>query len=221
MVRCGVWDIFSHFFFLTKEASFPCELLCPIHLLATLLPIQVQPLPFTPLPSLNTTSSFLLFHLDHVSLFNHHNNNAAQKNATLVHHRCRSETLVGFQKEHILISGCCCLAYWVIGKPFIFYFLGNFFCLQKMGSSGSKATSSCSSSSCSGSFRKGRRSKGRRGFPSYCLGTTSGSRDTDNDDQVTNRLCYLEILAMPLLFFFLPPHFSICFLNLFFTLLAH
>ncbi|KAJ1431184.1 Glycoside hydrolase, family 14 [Sesbania bispinosa] len=55
-----------------------------------------------------------------------------------------------------------------------------------MGSSGSKATSSCSSSSSSGSFRKGR-SKGHRGFPSYCLGTTSGSRDSDNDDQVCDQ----------------------------------
>ncbi|XP_027361626.1 E3 ubiquitin-protein ligase MBR1-like [Abrus precatorius] len=51
-----------------------------------------------------------------------------------------------------------------------------------MGSSGSKATSSSSS----GSFRKGR-SKGRRGFPSYCLGTSSGSRDIDNDDQVCDQ----------------------------------
>ncbi|OIV92928.1 hypothetical protein TanjilG_20590 [Lupinus angustifolius] len=50
-----------------------------------------------------------------------------------------------------------------------------------MGSSGSKATSSCSSSSCSGSFQKGR-SKRYRGFQSYCLGTTSGSHDSDNDE---------------------------------------
>ncbi|KAI4327918.1 hypothetical protein L6164_020327 [Bauhinia variegata] len=54
-----------------------------------------------------------------------------------------------------------------------------------MGSNGSKATSSCgssSTSSSSGSFRRGR-SKGSRGFHSYCLGTTSGSHDSDNDDQ--------------------------------------
>ncbi|QCD90940.1 E3 ubiquitin-protein ligase MBR1 isoform X1 [Vigna unguiculata] len=52
-----------------------------------------------------------------------------------------------------------------------------------MGSSGSKARSSSSSS---GSFRKGR-SKGHRGFPSYCLGTSSGSRDIDSDDQVCDQ----------------------------------
>ncbi|RDX84317.1 Receptor-likey region, transmembrane domain- and RING domain-containing protein 4, partial [Mucuna pruriens] len=52
-----------------------------------------------------------------------------------------------------------------------------------MGSSGSKATSSSSSS---GSFRKGR-SKGHRGFPSNCLGTSSGSRDIDSDDQVCDQ----------------------------------
>nr|KYP33712.1 RING-H2 finger protein ATL2G [Cajanus cajan] len=53
-----------------------------------------------------------------------------------------------------------------------------------MGSNGSKATSSCSSSSSSsGSLRKGR-SKGLRVFQSYCLGTTSGSHDSKNDDQV-------------------------------------
>ncbi|XP_073220733.1 uncharacterized protein [Cicer arietinum] len=56
-----------------------------------------------------------------------------------------------------------------------------------MGSSGSKATSSCSSSSSSScSLRKGR-SKRHRGFPSYCLGTTSGSRDSDNDDKVSDQ----------------------------------
>lgn len=52
-----------------------------------------------------------------------------------------------------------------------------------MGSSSSKTSSSCSSSSSSCSLRKGR-SKRYKGFPSYCLGTTSGSRDSDNDDQV-------------------------------------
>ncbi|KAJ7943972.1 RING finger protein [Quillaja saponaria] len=52
-----------------------------------------------------------------------------------------------------------------------------------MGSSGSKATTSGgASSSFSDSFRKGR-SKGHRGFRSYCLGTTSGSHDNDNEDQ--------------------------------------
>ncbi|KAL2333930.1 hypothetical protein Fmac_015143 [Flemingia macrophylla] len=56
-----------------------------------------------------------------------------------------------------------------------------------MGSSGSKATSSCSSSSSSsGSLRKGR-SKGLRVFQSYCLGTTSGSHDNDNEDQVCDQ----------------------------------
>ncbi|KAI4314595.1 hypothetical protein L6164_027484 [Bauhinia variegata] len=57
-----------------------------------------------------------------------------------------------------------------------------------MGSSGSKANTSCgssSTSSTSGSFRKGR-SKGHRGFQSYCLGTTSGSHDSDNDEQVAH-----------------------------------
>ncbi|XP_054825582.1 uncharacterized protein LOC129323062 isoform X2 [Prosopis cineraria] len=55
-----------------------------------------------------------------------------------------------------------------------------------MGSSGSKAVTSCNSSSTSSSsrsFRKGR-SRGHRGFQSYCLGTTSRSHDSDNDDQV-------------------------------------
>ncbi|KAK7360560.1 hypothetical protein VNO77_02566 [Canavalia gladiata] len=59
-----------------------------------------------------------------------------------------------------------------------------------MGSNGSKATSSCSSSSTSfssGSFRKGR-SKGLRGFFSYCLGTTSGSHDSDNEDLVCDQI---------------------------------
>ncbi|MED6142937.1 hypothetical protein PIB30_002227 [Stylosanthes scabra] len=62
-----------------------------------------------------------------------------------------------------------------------------------MGSSGSKAnsssatcSSSSSSSSSSGSFRKGR-SKRHRGFPSYCLGTTSGSHDSDHEDQVCDQ----------------------------------
>ena len=55
-----------------------------------------------------------------------------------------------------------------------------------MGSNGSKATSSylsSSSSSSSGSLRKGR-SKGLKVFQSCCLGTTSGSHDSDNEDQV-------------------------------------
>lgn len=55
-----------------------------------------------------------------------------------------------------------------------------------MGSSSSKTSSSCSSSSSSCSLRKGR-SKRYKGFPSYCLGTTSGSRDSDNDDQVCDQ----------------------------------
>ena len=55
----------------------------------------------------------------------------------------------------------------------------------EMGSSGSKAIGSSNSSSSSGSFRKGR-SRGHRGFQSYCLGTTSGSHDSDNDDQVAH-----------------------------------
>ncbi|KAK4261576.1 hypothetical protein QN277_004553 [Acacia crassicarpa] len=49
-----------------------------------------------------------------------------------------------------------------------------------MGSSSSKATSSCNSSSSSGSFRKVRSNKGHRGFQSSCLGTTSGSHDEQN-----------------------------------------
>ncbi|RDX77470.1 hypothetical protein CR513_42406, partial [Mucuna pruriens] len=54
-----------------------------------------------------------------------------------------------------------------------------------MGSNGSKPSSSCSSSSSSsGSLRKGR-SKGLRVFQSYCLGTTSGSHHSDNEDQGT------------------------------------
>ncbi|KAJ1412439.1 putative E3 ubiquitin-protein ligase, partial [Sesbania bispinosa] len=58
-----------------------------------------------------------------------------------------------------------------------------------MGSNGSKATSSCSSSttsSSSGSFRKGR-SKGLRGLHSFCLGTSSGSHDSDNEDQACDQ----------------------------------
>ncbi|KAL5065177.1 hypothetical protein RYX36_026914 [Vicia faba] len=54
-----------------------------------------------------------------------------------------------------------------------------------MGSSSSKGASSCSSSS-SCSLRKNR-SKRHRGFPSYCLGTTSGSRDSDNDELVCDQ----------------------------------
>lgn len=60
-----------------------------------------------------------------------------------------------------------------------------------MGSSGSKATSSKSSSmattwSSSSGGRSGRsgRSKGHRVFQSSCLGTTSRSHESDNDDQV-------------------------------------
>uniref|UniRef100_K7MGB3 Uncharacterized protein n=1 Tax=Glycine max TaxID=3847 RepID=K7MGB3_SOYBN len=60
-----------------------------------------------------------------------------------------------------------------------------------MGSNGSKATSSSfgsssSSSSSSGSLRKGR-SKGLKVFQSCCLGTTSGSHDSDNEDQVCDQ----------------------------------
>jgi len=50
-----------------------------------------------------------------------------------------------------------------------------------MGSNGSKATSSSSS----GNLRKGG-SNGLRVFQSYCLGTTSGSHDSDNEDRVTH-----------------------------------
>lgn len=85
----------------------------------------------------------------------------------------------GSQKNRILISGSCCLLH--LGTPKRFFFCRVSGCwLRKMGSGGSKARSSSSSS---GSFRKGR-SKGHRGFPSYCLGTSSGSRDIDSDDQV-------------------------------------
>lgn len=52
-----------------------------------------------------------------------------------------------------------------------------------MGSSSSKATSSCSSSPSSGSFRKARSKKGHGGLQSYCLGTTSGSHDDQVCDQ--------------------------------------
>lgn len=56
-----------------------------------------------------------------------------------------------------------------------------------MGSNGSKATSPCSSSSSSsGTLRKGR-SKGLRVFQSYCLGTTSGSHDSDNEVHVCDQ----------------------------------
>lgn len=82
----------------------------------------------------------------------------------------------GSEKNRILISGSCPSPHWVSRNAFV---LRSF--SLKMGSSASKATSSSSSS---GSCRKGR-SKGHRGFPSYCLGASSGSRDIDSDDQVT------------------------------------
>ncbi|KAL5063511.1 hypothetical protein RYX36_025248 [Vicia faba] len=53
-----------------------------------------------------------------------------------------------------------------------------------MGSNSSKATSSTTSSSASRNFRKRSRSKALRGFHSYCLGTSSGSQDSDDEDQV-------------------------------------
>jgi hypothetical protein len=68
-----------------------------------------------------------------------------------------------------------------------------------MGSSGSKATTSCSSSSSSSCRLQKGRSKRYIGFPSYCLGTASGSRDSDNDDQV----CFLLNFLKNLLIFFL------------------
>lgn len=61
-----------------------------------------------------------------------------------------------------------------------------------MGSSGSKAittSSSSSSSSSSGGVRAGR-FRGRRVFQSSCLGTTSRSRDRDNDDP--RKVCNFE-----------------------------
>lgn len=63
-----------------------------------------------------------------------------------------------------------------------------------MGSNSSKATSSSTSSS-SRNFRKRSRSKALRGFRSYCLGTSSGSRDSDYEDQVCS-------LIFPMLLFF-------------------
>lgn len=83
----------------------------------------------------------------------------------------------GSEKNRILISGSCPSPHWVSRNAFVLR-------KKKMGSSASKATSSSSSSSSSWSFRKGR-SKGYRGFPSSCLGATSGSRGIDSDDQVT------------------------------------
>ncbi|CAL5188349.1 unnamed protein product [Lathyrus oleraceus] len=56
-----------------------------------------------------------------------------------------------------------------------------------MGSSSSKGASSCSSSSSSSCSLRKNRSKRLRGFPSYCLGTTSGSRDSDNDERVCDQ----------------------------------
>ncbi|XP_059442654.1 uncharacterized protein LOC132174919 isoform X1 [Corylus avellana] len=61
-----------------------------------------------------------------------------------------------------------------------------------MGSSGSKASSggaATSSSSSSGSGRTGR-FRGHRVFQSSCLGTTSRSRDCDNDDH--HKVCHFE-----------------------------
>ncbi|CAK8561860.1 unnamed protein product [Lathyrus sativus] len=55
-----------------------------------------------------------------------------------------------------------------------------------MGSNTSKATSSATLSS-SRNFRKRGRSKAHRGFHSYCLGTSSGSQDSDNEDQVCDQ----------------------------------
>ncbi|KAK7386837.1 hypothetical protein VNO78_27175 [Psophocarpus tetragonolobus] len=57
-----------------------------------------------------------------------------------------------------------------------------------MGSNGSKASSSScsSSSSSSGSLRKAR-SKSLKVFQSFCLGTSSGSHDSDNEDQVCDQ----------------------------------
>lgn len=80
-----------------------------------------------------------------------------------------------------------------------------------MGSNGSKATSSSfgsssSSSSSSGSLRKGR-SKGLKVFQSCCLGTTSGSHDSDNEDQVI-LLFFLFLVFAMLLFSFVPSMFS-------------
>ena len=74
--------------------------------------------------------------------------------------------------------------------------------MEEMGSSGSKATSTCTSSSSSSSFRKGR-SKGHRGFQSYCLGTTSKSHDIDNDDQVAHFVIFLTIFFFQFLYPFL------------------
>lgn len=102
--------------------------------------------------------------------------------------------------------------FWFLG--FVFWRIGSLekwsdCCWGVMGSNGSKATSSylsSSSSSSSGSLRKGR-SKGLKVFQSCCLGTTSGSHDSDNEDQVI-LLFFLFLVFAMLLFSFVPSMFS-------------
>ncbi|XP_045786125.1 uncharacterized RING finger protein C4G3.12c-like [Trifolium pratense] len=56
-----------------------------------------------------------------------------------------------------------------------------------MGSNTSKATSTTTTSSSSSRNFKKSCSKGFRGFQSYCLGTCSGSQDSDNEDKVCDQ----------------------------------
>lgn len=118
--------------------------------------------------------------------------------ASVVLLRCRSDPCGDTRKRKdfdfwVLFFGA--LGHWKSGEIVV----------GVMGSNGSKATSSylsSSSSSSSGSLRKGR-SKGLKVFQSCCLGTTSGSQDSDNEDQVTYH-CLLLAFALLLYFFFLP-----------------
>lgn len=95
-------------------------------------------------------------------------------------------------------------------------FGSSFFEGEEMGSSGSKATSSSStttttkslsSSSGGGSGRRGR-SKGHRVFQSACLGTTSRSHDSDNDDQARSFSLQSPLFSCPFVVLFLLEHCS-------------
>ncbi|CAJ1942023.1 unnamed protein product [Sphenostylis stenocarpa] len=78
------------------------------------------------------------------------------------------------KKESILNSG---VLFWYIG-----HWTSGEIAVGVMGSNGSKATYSSSS----GSLRKAP-SKGLRVFQSYCLGNTSGSHESDDEDQVCDQ----------------------------------
>ena len=122
--------------------------------------------------------------------------------ASVVLLRCRSDPCGDTRKRKdfdfwVLFFGA--LGHWKSGEIVV----------GVMGSNGSKATSSSfgsSSSSSSGSLRKGR-SKGLKVFQSCCLGTTSGSHDSDNEDQVI-LLFFLFLVFAMLLFSFVPSMFS-------------